>query len=215
MFGLSDRDLKAKLGHLPIIGLCGAIASGKSYVANVFAKHGCAVFDADAEAHRILDKHAEDVRNHWKSGDDLIRGDGTVDRSKLSALIFDAHRPEWSMDWLEGLMFPDLYEARDKFIEMHNDKMPIVLDCPLLFEKGWNDLCDYIIFIHAPRNVLLERARQRGWDEEHYKNMESLQWSVEKKEKMADMIICTVPPHSDEITDIVASTILEISRSKK
>src|SRR4030067_413110 len=37
------------------------------------------------------------------------------------------------------------------------------LDAPLLLEAGWDKLCNALVFVDAPREIRLARARKRGW----------------------------------------------------
>ena len=39
---------------MKIIAISGGIASGKNFVASVFSKFGCLVFDADMEVHNLM-----------------------------------------------------------------------------------------------------------------------------------------------------------------
>ncbi len=45
-----------KTGKKAVIGILGGIGSGKSTVANQFAKLGCKVIDADEIAHELLER---------------------------------------------------------------------------------------------------------------------------------------------------------------
>ena len=67
----------------PIIGILGGIGSGKSTVANEFAKLGCAVIDADKIAHALLDEPG--VRDEVVSlfGRGILGPAGEIDREKL------------------------------------------------------------------------------------------------------------------------------------
>ncbi len=47
-----------KVGKKPVIGILGAIASGKSTVAAEFVKLGCKVIDADDIVHKLLESEA-------------------------------------------------------------------------------------------------------------------------------------------------------------
>ena len=43
----------------------------------------------------------------------------------------------------------------------------IVLDAAVMLEAGWNDVCDRLVYVDAPREVRLRRvAEQRGWTRE-------------------------------------------------
>jgi dephospho-CoA kinase len=64
-----------------------------------------------------------------------------------------------------------------------------VLDAPLLLEAGWDELCEKIVFVEAPREARLARARARGWGEEDFAAREGAQESLHRKRARADAII--------------------------
>ena len=64
-----------------------------------------------------------------------------------------------------------------------------VLDAALIFEAGWNKLCDCFVFIDVPREVRLARALERGWTEGDFAAREAAQESLDSKRARADVII--------------------------
>ena len=66
----------------------------------------------------------------------------------------------------------------------------IVLDAAVLLEAGWDDLCDRIVFVDAPRAERLRRVEAaRGWSERALEARERSQWPVDEKRRRADWII--------------------------
>jgi len=66
----------------------------------------------------------------------------------------------------------------------------ILLDAAVLFEAGWNDLCNAVFYVHVPDEVRLERVtRTRGWDEAELKKREASQWSLADKQSRADGVV--------------------------
>ena len=66
----------------------------------------------------------------------------------------------------------------------------VVLDAAILLEAGWDDLCDRIVFVDAPRLERLRRvAETRGWSEETFEARERAQWPSDEKRRRADWII--------------------------
>ncbi len=65
----------------------------------------------------------------------------------------------------------------------------VVVDAPLLIEAGWNEFCDKIVYIEAPRDVRLKRALARGWSPEDFDRRETRQESLEVKRELADVVI--------------------------
>ena len=65
-----------------------------------------------------------------------------------------------------------------------------MLDAAVLLEAGWDDLCDRIAFVDAPRAERLRRVEaSRGWSEETLEARERSQWPVDEKRRRADWII--------------------------
>jgi len=64
-----------------------------------------------------------------------------------------------------------------------------VVDAALLFEAGWNKMCEQNVFIESPREVRLARALARGWTKEDFAAREGVQESLDRKRARADVII--------------------------
>ena len=65
-----------------------------------------------------------------------------------------------------------------------------MLDAAVLLEAGWDDLCDRIVFVDAPRAERLRRVKAaRGWSEETVEARERSQWPAEQKRRRADWIV--------------------------
>ena len=59
-----------------------------------------------------------------------------------------------------------------------------------MFEAGWNTLCSYVLFVDAPREVRLRRAREkRGWSDEQFAAREAAQRPVDWKRERSDVVI--------------------------
>ena len=74
---------------LPVIGLTGGIAAGKSTVARLFRREGCPVIDADALARLVLEPDGAaygPVIRHFGTG--ILDEDRRIDRQRLGGLVF-------------------------------------------------------------------------------------------------------------------------------
>jgi dephospho-CoA kinase len=174
----------------PIIGLTGGIASGKSFVASLFAELGCVVIDADAMVRATYGSPAvrQTLRDWW--GEEVFKGDGSVDRGAIAQRVFAdaAQRAR-----LEGLLHPIVDSARRRQMEIsatHPETIAFVWDTPLLFEVGLNTQCDAVVFVDAPLQTRLERVLQsRRWDEAELLKRENLQWPLDRKQEISDYIV--------------------------
>jgi dephospho-CoA kinase len=177
---------------MQVVGLLGGVASGKSLVAQQLAQHGAAVLDADRAGHAVLCLPAIEaaVRARW--GDRVFGPDGRIDRAQVARIVFAAP-PEGPRErrFLEQLSHPEIGRLLDQQAQAlaAAGKRVAVLDAPLLVEAGWDRLCSKLIFVDAPPDVRLDRARQRGWTEEEYLARQNAQESLDSKRRRADLII--------------------------
>jgi dephospho-CoA kinase len=187
----SELEDLARRG-LRIVGLLGGVASGKSLVARQLAELGAGVLDADRAGHEVL--RLAEVREaalaRWGAG--ILGADGQLDRGKLAEIVF-ASPPEGSREreYLERITHPEIgrlleHEARRMAAE---GCRVAVLDAPLLLEAGWDKLCSRLVFVDAPRQLRLARARARGWSEREFADREGVQESLDRKRSRADVVV--------------------------
>src|SRR5262249_38889237 len=81
----------------------------------------------------------------------------------------------------------------------------VVLDAALLFEAGWDKLCDKILFVDAPRDVRLERAVARGWSADQFAAREAAQIPTEEKRQRSHIVIRNVRT-LENVRDVVRLT---------
>lgn len=140
-----------------IIGLTGSIGMGKSTVAMRLRALGLAVFDADAEVHKLYAGAAVPLIEAAFPG---TTANGEVDRQKLAAHL--ALRPQ-DFPKLEAIVHPLVFAAQRSFLEAEIDKGAdmAVLEVPLLLETGGEARVDVVIVVSAPAAVQRERVLAR------------------------------------------------------
>jgi len=175
-----------------ILGLVGGIASGKSLVANVLRDMGAVVLDADQAGHYVLrqpDVIAE-LKNRW--GEKILDPKGQVIRREVAKIVF-AKGNEAERKFLEQLTHPRIEELLKKELDfVRNSPEPppvLVIDAPLLFEAGWDKLCDKVLYVDAPRDIRLERAVARGWSTEQFAAREASQMPLVDKAARSHIVI--------------------------
>jgi dephospho-CoA kinase len=175
----------------PVIGLIGGIGSGKSTVADAFARRGARVIAADALGHEAL-RHPEiraRVVGRW--GPQVLDATGEVNRRKVAGMVF-AKTPQAhdELRVLESFVFPWIERrAREEIAAARADGRVrlIVLDAAVMLEAGWNKVCDRLVYVHAPREARLRRlAAGRGWSAKEVEERESAQRSLTEKATRAD-----------------------------
>lgn len=174
------------------LGLTGSIGMGKSTVAAMFRREGVPVFDADAEVHRLQGpgSHLLEVIEALHPGTTHpARG---VDRAALRQAIWG---DDVALARLERVLYPALHKVRQRFLMRHRARRFVVLDIPLLFEKGgWRNV-DAIVVVSAPAWIQRRRVLARpGMTAGQLAHILSLQMPDPEKRRRADFIIETGRP---------------------
>lgn len=171
-----------------IVGLTGSIGSGKSLAAKSFRALDVPVHDSDIEVHKLLAEHQEligKIQNRWPTAVE----EGVIIRRKLGEIVF-ADRVELKV--LEGMIFPYLRQVHRQFLaEQAKLGSPlVVIDMPLLFETGMDELMDVTVCVIAEDHLRLERVlRRENMTEEKFHQRDRFQMPQDEKRERADYII--------------------------
>lgn len=170
-----------------VLGLCGGVAAGKSTVAQAFGDHGLMVLDADQIARQVTAEPAVVAAIAADLGPACRRADGTLDREQVAARVFSdpAARAR-----LEALTHPPVRAAiLDRLHAALAQGRSVLLDVPLLLERGLVDECDHVVFVRASEAVRQQRAAARGWGLDELARRERAQTPLAEKEARADFAI--------------------------
>lgn len=174
-----------------VLGLTGSIGMGKSTVAAMFADEGVPLFDADAAVHQLQGAEGALVAE-IESAFPGTTGPRGVNRTSLGEAVLG---DSGALARLEALIHPAVAALREKFLEANVDRPLVVLDIPLLFEKGGAARVDKIAVVSAPAKIQRERVLARpGMTEERFEKIVSLQMPDAEKRARADFIIETGVP---------------------
>ena len=167
------------------VGLTGGLASGKSTVARMLAERGATVVDADrlvADLYAPGAPGARAVRELF--GDRVLDARGAVDRPALSEIAFsdaDARRA------LERAIHP---LVRERFAEIARETGGVaVLEATLLVEAGYGPDFDRVVTVEAGEKARLERAVERGMDEEEARRRLEAQGDGARRRAAADVVL--------------------------
>ena len=171
-----------------ILGLTGWIGMGKATVAEMFAEAGVPVFDADAAVHRLQGPEGALVAE-IEARFPGTTGPQGVNRGALAERVL-AERE--ALQNLEGLIHPAVARERESFLERHRDAPLVVLDIPLLLEKGGHRQVSKIAVVSAPQEVQRARVLARpGMTAEKFERILALQMPDAEKCARADFVIPT------------------------
>jgi dephospho-CoA kinase len=176
---------------IPVIGLIGGIGSGKSTIAKAFARRGAKVIVGDALGHEALRQPDIRARVVERWGRKVLDDTGEVDRRKVAAIVFAKNaQARDELRALESFVFPWIERrAREEIAAVRQDGRSrlVVLDAAVMLEAGWNNVCDRLVYVHAPREARLRRlAEGRGWSAKEVADRESAQRSLTEKATRAD-----------------------------
>ena len=173
-----------------VIGLAGGVASGKSLVARCFQHFGATILDADRVGHEVL-KEPEVIAAIQSRWGQVVLKDGEIDRSALGRIVFGSAPGEsGQLEHLEQITHTRIgQKIRERLAQLESNTLAVVLDAPVMFKAGWNQLCDKIVFVDAEESIRRDRTRQRGWDEDELARREARQTPIaEKQQKSTDII---------------------------
>jgi dephospho-CoA kinase len=175
------------------VGLTGSIGVGKSFVASVLAELGCRVLDADATAREVVTLNSPALRDlAAKFGTDILRIDGTLDRSKLGTIVFADSEKRAT---LNSILHPYIIAQQDQWLREWEAIDPggiAVIDAALMIESGGYKRFDKLIVVHCHEAVQLQRLMARDkFSREEAEQRISAQMSQDKKKKFADYLIDT------------------------
>ncbi len=192
---------------VPVVGLIGGIAAGKSAVANLLENKGAQRIDADRIGHDVLRRIEISNELARMFGTDILDPSGHIRRGALGKLVFGSDPAKVAnRRRLEALVHPLIREEVTRQIE-RNCALPdpppaIVLDAPLLVEAGWVELCNEVLFVDASDQTRITRAAQRGWTEDEFRQRERSQFPIEQKLASATTVV-----HNDSTLESLAEQI--------
>jgi len=173
---------------MKVLALTGSIGMGKSTTAAMFRELGIPVHDADAAVHLLYSGRAAPVVEALFPG---TTRNGAVDRALLSAKVIGN---EAAMRKLEAAIHPMVREEEAAFLRSASASgVPfVILDIPLLFEKGGESRVDGVIVVTAPPGEQRRRVLSRpGMSQEKFEAILARQTPDAQKRAKADFIVDT------------------------
>jgi dephospho-CoA kinase len=143
------------------IGLTGGIASGKSTVAARFRALGVPVVDADQLAREVVEKGSDGLGEIVRAfGAEVLAEDGTLDRKKLGALVFDD--PD-ARKQLERITHPRIAAlSMQRLAELASSGAPYGLyEAALLVENGAYEAMNGLVVVACKPETQLARVMAR------------------------------------------------------
>jgi dephospho-CoA kinase len=156
------------------VGLTGGLASGKSTVADLFARHGVHVLNADRIGRELMQPGQPvyaAILSHFRRDPDappLTLANGQLDRPALARYVLSTGR----MTELSRIVHPAVVAEQERRMDdlFRADPAAIgMVESALIFEAdrdgtapGFRRRFDKIILVTAPQDVRLDRYRARN-----------------------------------------------------
>lgn len=170
-----------------IVALTGGIGSGKSTVANAFARHGVAVVDADVIARQVVEPGTPALAKiAERFGNEILLASGALNRAVLRQRIFS--QPDGKI-WLNQLLHPRIRQETQRQLAQATSPYALWV-VPLLVENGLQDRADRVLVIDV--NTETQRARtvaRDGISRQQVQDILSAQATREQRLAIADDII--------------------------
>jgi dephospho-CoA kinase len=172
---------------MKLIGLTGAIGSGKSSVSALFARKGAIIIDGDGIAKQLQQKGSPTLQKLVDEFGDILLDSGELDRAKVANLVFS---DAGMLKRLNAIMHPaiGLEILRQIEANMTTDNV-VVLDMPLLVENPRDGMSGLVVVDVDPEVAISRLVQFRNMNEEDARRRMASQASREERLKAADRVI--------------------------
>lgn len=178
-----------------IIGITGGIGSGKSVIARQLRKMGYSVYDTDSEAKRIIVEDAT-VREQMTAlfGEEVYKDD-VYQTSFVAQQVFADKN---LLAKLNAIVHPAVKaDIISKFRSLGVPSEPLnshprglfFIECAILFQAGFDVLCDKVVAVTAPEDIRLERVIARDHSDMNKVRARMRAQEAEKDLQRADIVI--------------------------
>ncbi|WP_279095218.1 dephospho-CoA kinase [Lactobacillus taiwanensis] len=180
------------------LGLTGGIASGKSTADDFFKKKNIPIIDSDLIAHKIMEVGQagyQAVVDYF--GSKILTDNQTINRRKLGEIVFN---DQAKLKKLNSLTHPLVHQEIKRQMEQYrlNQEKLVVIDVPLLFESGFESLCDGVLVISISPELQLKRLMKRNnFTEKEALSRINNQMPLSEKEKRATYVVANTGTIND------------------
>jgi dephospho-CoA kinase len=173
-----------------LVGLTGGIATGKSTVAETLRRLGADVIDADQLAREVVAPGEPALAEIVREFGDVRNSDGTLDRKKLGAMVFDDPARRKRLEAITHPAIRDRFLARLQALQERGFEGLVFFDAPVMIESGNYRNMDRLVVVFTDEAT--QRARLMGRDgmaDVEASQRMATQMPVIDKAKLADYVI--------------------------
>ena len=146
-----------------IIGVTGAIATGKSSACGLMAAQGATHLDADRLVHRLYDPGKPAFERIVSIfGDEIVGADGYIDRKVLGSKVFGRPEEMTKLTTAIGNIAEAVKEAVDGWNDTLGSDDVAVLEAVNLIEAGYGRWCDAVWLFACQEDAARQRLMRRN-----------------------------------------------------
>ena len=178
---------------MKIIGLAGGSGSGKGTVAGMLLDFNIPSIDTDALYHGMTTKKSPCLDALVAEfGASVLSPDGSLNRAVLADIVFSSSDADKKRETLNKIahhyVLIETQRALDEY--RHKGVKAVLIDAPLLFESGFDKLCDFLVSVISERQKRIDRIIARdGISREKAEQRINAQMSDEQLISKSDFII--------------------------
>ena len=139
------------------IGLTGGIGSGKSTIAAIFEVLDIPVYYADNVAKQLMQENDLLVKSIKQYFGDSCYEAGKLNRAYLSAIVFN---DKTKLELLNSIVHPVTIAHAENWMKNQTSHY-CIKEAALIFESHSNKKLDYVIGVHSPENLRINRVISR------------------------------------------------------
>ncbi len=174
-----------------VLGVTGGIASGKSTVSAMFAELGAPLIDFDVLARRVVEpgRPALNLITEY-FGKTILRPDGTLDRKKLSGIVFNHPEKRRKLEEFTHTAIFDKYREQISRLTAENPGAIIQVAVPLLIELNLQSMFDQVLVVFVtPAQQVARLVARDGISATAAANILESQLPIDAKVALADHVI--------------------------
>ncbi len=144
-----------------VIGLCGGSGAGKTTASEAMRQMGAAIIDTDKVYRDLCVAGTECIKELSAAfGDDILTASGELCRPKLADIVFGN---EQALLTLNSITHKYIREETVRLLDEYRTGgyIATVVDAPLLFESGFDSLCDTTVGVVTEAETRIERIIKR------------------------------------------------------
>lgn len=169
------------------IGITGGIGSGKSFVSAILRERfGIPIYDCDSEAKRLTASDAG-IRRQLTAlvGPEVFRS-GSLDKRLLADFLFASAE---NASAVNAIIHPVVLQDFEGWRERQGDAATVGMESAILYESGFAEKVDAVLFVDAPLEVRLRRAMLRDTASEEQVRARMKMQRPELYRQRADFVI--------------------------